>query len=268
MINHIRTLLLSRDGGQGYGYDFPGEEFVLPAFRAKAMPTFLSGAFRMLFGSNPDRLYLNYRMRQIMALLHATELEEFVLLPDKRVTYWPLVDDGFPDAFINSTNQYLGPFTRLFVVGTAVADDGAGQSELQWKVRQYGSGPYYIEITRQTPPAPPESTEITFTDSLSEEIPLPGSALRFRIEQPISAGVEWIITARAKPVRDFGATLQAAIRLIPQSGIDNLFLSEIAPIPTLKRVWLDHSLFAYKYSAMLLSIAYYLDGVVETGTSA
>lgn len=265
MINHVRTLLLNRDGNHGYGYDYPGEEFVLPAFRAKAVPTFLNGALRMLFGSSPDRLFLNYRMRQIMSLLHSTELEEFVLLPDSRVTYWPMVDDGFVDTFTNTVEQYLGPYTRIFVIGMAAADDGAGKSELQWKLRYYVSGQHYIEITRQTPVGAPEVMELTFTDSLSEEVPLSGSAIRFRIEQPIAGGVEWIVTVRATPAIDFGVTLQKAIQLIGQSGIDNLFLSATEPVPTLKTVWETHPLFAYRYSAMLLAIACYLDGTAATG---
>ena len=266
MINHIRTLLLNRDGNHGYGYDYPGEEFVLPTFRVKAVPTFLNGALRMLFGSNPDRLFLNYRMRQIMSLLHSTELEEFVLRLDSRVTYWPMVDDGFTDVFINTTEQYLGPYARIFVIGAAAADDGAGKSELQWKLRYYSNGQHYIEITRQIPVGTTEVTELTFTDSLSEEVPLPGSTIRFRIEQPIASDVEWIITTRSKPAIDFGVALQGAIQLIGQSGIDNLFLSSVEPIPTLKAVWEDHLLFAYKYSAMLLAIAYYLEGTDAIGS--
>ncbi len=265
MINHVRTLLLNCDGNHGYGYDYPGEEFVLPTFRAKAVPTFLNGALRMLFGSNPDRLFLNCRMRQIMSLLHSTELEEFVLLPDSRVTYWPMVDDGFAGVFTNAAEQYLGPYTRIFVIGAAAADDGAGKSELQWKLRYYSSGQDYIEITRQIPVGAPEVIELTFTDSLSEEVPLPGGTVRFRIEQPIVSGVEWIVTVRSKPAIDFGVTLQKAIQLIGQSGIDNLFLSTVEPIPTLKVVWETHPLFAYRYSAMLLAVAYYLDGTAATG---
>lgn len=264
MINHIRTLLLNRDGGHGYGYDYPGEEFVLPTFRAKAVPTFLNGALRMLFGSSPDRLFLNYRMRQIMSLLHSTELEEFILLPDSRVTYWPMVDDGFVDTFTNTAEQYLGPYTRIFVIGAVTADDGAGKSELQWKLRYYISGQHYIEITRQTPTGVSEVTELTFVDSLSEEVSLPGSTIRFRIEQPIASGVEWIVTARSKPAADFGVMLQEAIQLIGQSGIDNLFLSVVEPVPTLKAVWETHPLFAYRYSAMLLAIACYLEGTAAT----
>jgi hypothetical protein len=409
MINHIRTLLLNRDGDHGYGYDYPGEEFVLPTFRAKTVPTFLKGALRSLFGSNPDRLYLNYRMRQIASLLHSTELEEFVVLPDSRVTYWPMVADNFLDSFgttavpiligdqtwtivgngilpvgtpvsgtwqdaryedgtrwvvkegigldlrffwynlpstgFNYEVQFNGYYTgdtnhniqlqgaydggpafqsitgeskdfpdsgsgdidlvfpldsehfiygpsnnvalrvylnvggnplhefhidriglaiqgvssmgaRLFVMGDHEPDEGAGILEQQWRVLVNGGDS--ITITRQTPPLTTTLTSYTVTDSLTEEIPLPGSNQRIRIAAPM-IGDAWIITSRAKPLNDFGAALQAAIRLIPQDGIDNLFLSTEDPIPTLQSVWEDHPSFAYKYSAMLLAIAYYLD---------
>jgi hypothetical protein len=258
MINHIRTLLLNRGGDHGYGYDYPGEEFVLPTFRAKAVPTFLNGALRMLFGSNPDRLFLNYRMRQIMSLLHSTELEEFIYLPDNRVTYWPMVDDGFHNVFQILQVPVISDGSTLFVIGSHDPEEGAGISEQQWRLEVMNGN--IVQVTRQSPPLTTVLESYTLTDALTNEIPLSGTGLNFRISTPAV-----VVTSRAEPQNDFGATLQGAVQLIGQSGIDNLFLSTVEPIPTLKTVWETHPLFSYKYSAILLVIAYYLEGTDAVG---
>jgi len=424
MINHIRTLLMNRGGDHGYGYDYPGEEFVLPTFRAKAVPAFLNGALRLLLGTNPDRLFLNYRMRQIMSLLHSTELNEFIYLPDSRVTYWPMADDNFMDTFTaetsllqvgaggieswmlpiylnrlvggvsyggtvedlwyedgsyvygneldaggvayetrfawgedvpndqdlvvhfrgyytgttgmnpqfhgdeapggattwtsltgetkdlpdggsanialdipldakyidktfmynvelrlqtlgtgNAANFYYidqltlgyadsGDESRLFIAGHHEPDESAGILEQQWRVEVIDDST--AQITRQSPPLTTTSESFTTTDKLTSEIPLAGTGLKCRISEP-AAGATWLITSRAKPQNDFGATLQSAARLIVQSGIDKLFLSADEPIPTLKAVWETHPQFPYKYSALLLAIAYYLDKMDAVG---
>ena len=95
MINHVRTLLLNR-GRDGTPRTSPGEEYVPPTFAPRALTTPLRTAFTTLYGGDPDRLMLNYRLRQLTALLHSTELEEYVLAKDPRVTYLPL-DGAFFD---------------------------------------------------------------------------------------------------------------------------------------------------------------------------
>jgi hypothetical protein len=70
VINHCRTLLLNRDG-RGYVVGVPGEEYTPPEFRAVALPRALQRVWQCLFGTDPDRPYLHYRVRQYLALLPA-----------------------------------------------------------------------------------------------------------------------------------------------------------------------------------------------------
>ena len=257
MINHIRTLLLNRDGNQSHGYDCPGEEFVPSMFSAKAVPSFLANALRTLFGFAPDRLFLNYRMFQIMTLLHSTELVEFVTAPDPRITYWPPRPRLFTNVF-GTTIVGLGDTveSRLCVYGVQAAAEDAGITEFQWSVGV--TTPTSLRVTTYGRPSTTSVLSYTTTDGLTSELTLPNSSLRFRITQPTTADT-WLVTVRAKPARDFGVVLQNAMQL---ADLDRLFSTANDTIAKLAPVWHDHELFPYKYSAVLLAIAHYLDDVV------
>src|SRR5581483_2043121 len=94
MTNHFRTLLLNLSGNIKPPGTYPGEEYVPPGFVAQWMPPNLQQVWNVLFGYSPDRAMVNYRLRQYMPLVHAAELEQYVLALDQRVTYWPLYDDS------------------------------------------------------------------------------------------------------------------------------------------------------------------------------
>ena len=75
MINHLRTLLLNRDGSAAAPPETPGEEYVSPDYKAVAMPQALSGLLASLFGTSPDRVFLNARLRQFLSLMRVCRLD-------------------------------------------------------------------------------------------------------------------------------------------------------------------------------------------------
>ena len=83
MINHVRTLLLNQTGGS----PVRGEQYVPPEFAEIPLSTQLMNVREQLFGTNPSRETLNYRLAQYLTLIHATELREFVTALDPRLTY-------------------------------------------------------------------------------------------------------------------------------------------------------------------------------------
>lgn len=90
MINHYRTVLLNIPGDNWPGLPYPGEELVDPLFYQSDMPNYLSTVHRLIFGENPDRAYLNYRLRQITTMWHDGILHSTAIEKDSRLTYWPL----------------------------------------------------------------------------------------------------------------------------------------------------------------------------------
>jgi hypothetical protein len=85
--NYIRTLLLNQTRGANAGT--PGEEYVAADFIPSALTQPLHKVRTLLLGGTEDRHTLNYRLYQLMQMLHASELAEFVTYHDARITYLP-----------------------------------------------------------------------------------------------------------------------------------------------------------------------------------
>lgn len=79
MINHVRTLLQNQPPGTG-------DEYVPADFVTSAVPAVVAKVKRVLWGRTPAHQTC---IRQLMQILHSTELEEHVLAKDPRVTYLP-----------------------------------------------------------------------------------------------------------------------------------------------------------------------------------
>lgn len=263
MINHARTLLLNRDGNSGVGYNAPGEEFVDPKFVAKQVPPFLSTALARMFGAAPDRLYLNYRLWQLMSLLHTSELEEFVLALDPRVTYWPPVDNDFFDkVFVATVEQFAGPGTKLFITGEHLADEGAGIVTQQWQLTVLAGN--QLEIKRLTPPPTTTIVDYTVESELGSLIGLPGTGLEIRFPTA-PVGTAWLVTSRARPQRDPAALLHEVGSVLGEGNTNRVFNLGATidrtdePYVTFRRLYSSNDLFPYKYGALLLGIVHYLD---------
>ena len=262
MINHARNLLLNRcDSGQ-YPWDFPGEEYVPPTFVRKLLPQWLNRGMQILFGSDPDRLFLNHRLRQVMPLLHATELEDYVLALDSRITYWPLVDDDrFELAYGYQVDQVPGyPDVTTYITGTHFADEGVGRTTMQWALEVVDG--QYVRVTRHTPPLVSELVPYTIEDGLSSLIPLTGTGLLFRFHEAI-AGTSWIIYSRAKPTQDISDVLRSMAGVMGVGNIEGFLTSPDEPWATFRNLWNDSDLFAYQYGGMLMALIYYMDGLPQ-----
>ena len=76
-----------------------------------------------LYGHDPDRATMLYRVRQFLAVLHATPLVEFVTADDPRLTYLPLATGVFeplPGVVPDDLGQVMA---RLESVGDPVLLD-------------------------------------------------------------------------------------------------------------------------------------------------
>jgi len=92
MINHVRTLLLNNPPIHG---QIVGDEYIPADFVPIVVSSTIAKVRMGLFGARPQRRTMNYRMWQLMSLLHATELKQFMLEHDQRITY----DPGGPSPF-------------------------------------------------------------------------------------------------------------------------------------------------------------------------
>lgn len=262
MINHARTLLLNRKPDNiAYGGQ-PGDEYLPTDYvTVKNLPTYLQSLRDMLLGPNPDRIFGNYRARQYMALLHATELVEFVTDLDPRITYDPDNDDLFSDAVFGVTTSS----DSIFVSGELGAPDLFGRCLHEWDVHILTGST--LEVTRQTPPLQHLVQEYTFTDSLSNQMILPGSNAKFRIREGV--GTRWTVRGVARPQRDLGEILSE----LDSAGapyMNQLFgvgtpLAATEPFKTFRNLWFQHPELAYRLGGLLLAVIYRMEALRTNG---
>lgn len=253
MINHARTLLANLSGGPTGYVDGPGEEFIPSAFKPLAYPGTLQRVRELLLGARPDRLYINYMLRQYLTLLHSTPLEAYVLQLDPRRTYpVPFRDDL--DAAFTTTVWSSGPATaanQLFVGGPSdqLANDEEGHCRFTWWLELLGGNTARVQL--QQPSGTPEQlVPYSFDNGLSTPLVLPGGPLFVRFNQAASG--PWRVTAAARPRRSLVSVLQEARRSLL---VQELFgpAGRPAPYDTFYAYWQDHPELPYQLGALLLA---------------
>lgn len=127
MINHIRTLLLNKDGESRPPIGYLGEEYTPPSYFAAKLDKPANSIRNILFGSDPDDYTLNYRLAQYMGLLHHPDVVGYTLQADSRFTYQHDRVVGLP------VGHSFGPTAGLAVVeirGKYLGDDSKGHNML------------------------------------------------------------------------------------------------------------------------------------------
>lgn len=252
MINHARTLLLNV-AGAGSSRDDIGEEYIPPDFVPVRLPTYLQTPRKTLFGAAPDRYFLNFRARELMQLLHQTELAEFVYALDPRVTYWP--DDSVeffgPASKISFVAAHANSTAQLFFTGNDAADLSSGKSLREYTVKIAGSDVVITALRSQAVTITP----LTLDSGLSQEIQLPQSPLRIRVLNAANDDT-WTVRTLARPEPVVTALLPV-LELLGEPVFLELFgVSPVEPYATFKNMWFDHPNAVYRLGGLLLAIIY------------
>lgn len=205
MINHARTLLLNI-APDTTNIDMLGEEFI-PPFNVLRVPHYLKTPRRIIFGSDPDKVFLNFRAFELLTLIHQTELAEFLYALDPRITYAAAGGDDF---FRNSTVAQIEQITgvsRAFIhlSGLTKADNIVGRAYYD----------YFIQIINDTPTtAIAELTPITgapSSDVVRWSVPLP--LRRENLQRPVmqlQTG-EFLGVSNPTPLQETGLKFQVSI---------------------------------------------------------
>lgn len=258
MINHARTLLLNAPGQTSQRQEI-GEEYVPPNFVPLVLPSYLQTPRRVIFGAAPDRYFLNFRVRELMAHIHQTELAEYVTALDPRVTYWPEIARPFYDNEKRLIiSQFSGsPASPPSFHGDLFADMARGRAARKFTLSVAQSGGVWT-ATIQTPDRPGEldTATLTFTDNLSQTIPLEDTGLVFKLARPLSAAA-WTIDTMVKPA----PVITTALPVLELLG-EPLFLElfgvddKTEPYGTFKRLWFDHKTPVYRMAGFTLAMIY------------
>jgi len=247
MINHVRTLLLN-NGQAGFSPEtYPGEE-VVPAYRPRQLSGALLTAHQLLFGIHPDRLFLNFRLAQLLGWLHATETGEYLTFRDSRLTYQPealTTADWFQPTISDPAVQLLAP---------PVADNGQGWSCFEYRLTLAEST---LQIQEINPVPKTTSTVLVFSGGLSAPINLPDSSASIRVAEDLAASGR--ISLRARPAHDLGQILAAWVAICGPALVTEIFVTDTPPFPELYQRWKSKPLDTERYAALLLAFAYHLE---------
>jgi len=278
MVNHARTLLLNSVSGISSEL---GEEFVPLDFVPVALNAGLTAARRVLFGANPDRLMLNYRLKQFMTLLHSTELEEFVTGLDSRVTYWPdsrvtsstapgtaFFDDYGPKIFEEGAPSGAQMFLQAAGSGVDATSFEADDRLLyRWRL-MIGPGPglgfTMVRVSQETEPIliNDQASVQAFSDTnnISSPILLFNSGLAVTFTTLMAASTNWTVTVYARPKLSLPALVEKAENTLTTQNLIDIFGSNPAePMRTFRSCWNTHDELAYKLGGLLLGMVYRTD---------
>lgn len=254
MINHARNLLLNIEPNPSYSATRLFDEIIDPNYLVKPLPSYLETIRRALFGEAPDRTMLNYRGRELLALLVNTELQSFITALDPRITY-DLSDDS----------QVLQPYFQLTATQLSGAENAlglaynpwtsaSGRLAYSWYVSYDGTTANLVLHSAYTQAAYTPS----FSAGLSPPLLLPGTKSAYITLADIPA--TWRLSYVAKPAKDLGEVL-ADIDSLGNTAVLELFgvgtpRAETEPFKTFFNLWRYHYALPMRLGGILLALIY------------
>lgn len=239
-----------------------GEEYVPSNFRTLVIPQELARVRNLLFSPDPDRAMLNYRLRQYLTLLHTTELEQYVLALDPRVTYWPLHDTNlFKETTFGTVITLTGGSSTwsIGIVGNPTKIKNSTQLRKVWKVDVLSGSS--VRVTLLTQGGGISISGYTLTNNISNNIPLIGSDLSFNLTGGTTSYPSWEVRHVARPLLEL-PDVYVGLKAGTDSAVQSLFSADTEPYRTCKRLWLlDQGPIAHKLGAVVLALGYKLNEI-------
>ncbi len=255
--NHGRTLLLNLMAGD---LRQPFEQYISPEYSPLALPDSVRDLRRQLFGTNADRLGMNYWVNQFMLATHTTELNEYVLGLDPRITY---LGNGSRNEFAQNVfgvniSRAPGTTRDLFLLGNHdMVVSRNGRLRYSWLVTIVDDTTVTLQL--QNAPSRTVTEQYVNVYGLSDPHTLPGS--RLRVCFPIDAvGSQWTITATARPSQSL-ADIVSNLRSANSVSFDEIFglgtvVGATEPFQTFRNLWLYHPELPYQLSGLLCAAIY------------
>jgi hypothetical protein len=253
--NQLRSVLLNENGTNNPGPAFVGEEYVDSTFMAKTITDELLAVYRLFF-SNADRAMKNYRLHELMSVIHSSELVTYATNLDTRITYWPATNNSIFTSIFNSPdiNQLAGT-AALYLYGVNGPVPGTERIYNSYTVTVTDGS--HVQVVWETDPNGLSSliSSYSISSGVSNVIALQGGPLSFNFQSGI--GASWRVVWIAKPQRslaDVGVQLQNDFTSDLQLVLFGA--NPIEPYLTFKNIWLNHPSRLYKIVGVALALAY------------
>jgi hypothetical protein len=234
------------------------DELIPAEYKKLQLPAYLNDIRTVIFGANPDRAMLNYRCAQLLTLISATQLQEYVTALDPRLTYssYPL-QLASDSTFSPTVSQYgnVDNSKVLTVIGGASSPDASGSCEYDYDITIVAGN----LIIHNLKAATTTSTAISLTDNLSQPISLSGLEYSVRVNTAAFAGGGWRISGFLRPTVSL-SSLEGELQSLSEPVMLQLFgVTDIEPYITFKNCWTYHPDFAYRLGGVVLAAAYRTD---------
>lgn len=251
MINHVRTLILNRDGSRRPGYTFYLEELVDPSFVGLKLTGNMADAHAALIERNADTAFENFRVRQYTQILHSTEFEKYVTELDPRITY------------LNRKKEVQKAYVRATPV-----NDEAGDTPLIFSGRISTTNARLINnwtITAESPTLVKALHQQSNTSHLTTVEFSGGTSTPFLMTSQhnyygrvraasMEEDAKWQVEAFSEPNDDLSDVLLKTQNLPPEVLAD--IFPDKQPFKLFRDLWEKNALISYKLSGFLLAFAY------------
>jgi hypothetical protein len=259
MFNHARTLLLNISGSNNPGASYLGEELVPVEYKAISLPSFLENVRRSLFGADPDRAMLNYRIRQLLTLFDGTDLQQYITDLDNRITYSLGKDNVFAkhETWEPVVSRYGGTDDDIATIsGTPERPDFTGKMFYQFDIDILSST--VIQIKRQTPPLKSQNLSLALTDALSPAYDLFYTGHSLYVNTT-NSGAAWTISGYLRPQLSL-SDISTQLESCGDDVLTELFgTKREEPWNTFRNLWYDHPELPYKLGGLVLALIYRTD---------
>lgn len=254
MINALRTLLLNRSGSDQPGFSYPGEEFVPLGYGAKMLPVALKTVHQLIFGVSPDRAQLNWRLRELLPILHNTPMVEALLDLDPRVTYLPFTNDLYERMIAGPVVLPQGATTELLY--PLITDVVSDQIYYSWNITVVDGSHVSIQVISDPLHIPPLITETyTVSGGISSVVPLGTSPHSFRFQPTI--GNQWLLTVLRPPAYGLMDVYDNAKKGLLSDTADALFgVEPVEPYRSFKNLWEQSPFPAWQLCGLALALGY------------
>jgi hypothetical protein len=232
----------------------PGEQAVDLSYRQLPLPQYLTTIRAQLFGTAPDRYMLNYRCQQFLAIAHASTLAPYLTFLDSRISY----DFTTPALITRGTQtstQLAGAADALILQGVPVAPDLSGVMHYQQQIALPSAS--VARVTGLVPASEYTDTPLTFTNGLSNLVPLPGTGFSFFLTADDVTQV-WNVDIVNIPQLTIGQLLQN-VQSAAAPALDQLFAGPMEPFVTCRNLWESWNETPLKTAALLVAIIYRME---------
>lgn len=208
---------------------------------------------RILFGADPDQYMLNYRARQLLALVHASPLVEYVTKLDPRITYRFDTADLFAEQIYTPQVTNLTGDAGLRIVGEAAAPDITGR--MRYSLRLTLTDGDTIQIRQSYPPAQ-KTTDLTFSGGVSNRVRLGDTGYDVRIDDMAGSGDEWLVECLNRPQWDL-SQLVANLSHVGETALLDVFgLSKAEPYATFRNLWYRNRELPLQLGGLVMALIY------------